>query len=54
MVIRENILQQSDISFEQALEIVLAIESSKIENKDTYKSLFSTYVNKITNYYSKE
>lgn len=31
--IREIFLQQSDISFEQILEVALAIEASKVEHK---------------------
>ena len=51
--IRERILQQSDISFEQALEIALAIEASKIESKEVYKGFYSNSVNKVTNTYDK-
>lgn len=34
----EKILQQSELSFDQALEIVLAIEASKVEYKELYKT----------------
>ncbi|XP_023244306.1 uncharacterized protein LOC111642227 [Centruroides sculpturatus] len=43
--IREKILQQTDLTFEQTLEIALAIEASKIENDEVYKS--NHFVHKI-------
>ena len=49
--IREKILQQADVTFDKTLEIALAIESSKIENKEVYKSYpSSSGINKISHF----
>lgn len=47
--IREKILQQTEITFENSVEIALAIESSKLENAQLYKSFPSaSNINKIS------
>lgn len=46
--IREKLLQQGDATFEKTIEIALAIEAAKIENKEVYKSNYATSVNKIS------
>ncbi|CAB0017933.1 unnamed protein product, partial [Nesidiocoris tenuis] len=45
--IREKILQKEDISFDDCLKTALAIEVSKIENKEAYKNS-SVNINKIS------
>ena len=50
--IREKILQEADITLDKALQMALAIEASKIQNREIYNnSNFSDNVNKVDSRY---
>nr|XP_042905472.1 uncharacterized protein LOC122270787 [Parasteatoda tepidariorum] len=52
--IREKLLQQGDATFDKTIEITLAIEAAKIENKEVYKSNYPNFINKISSGYIKK